>query len=118
MTNPSIRSGVERLSRWAESMTINLQHFGTARELREWFMTHSVAASSAKYLLDFELIGEPETGITMIEALGLQDRAIIVSSRYDESGCVKPVPNVFDWYRRACAFVPISVVGPMRLQRF
>lgn len=59
-------------------------HFSAAQELREWAGANAAAAAGAVYLVDYELLGSQETGLALIESLGLGGRAILVTSRFEE----------------------------------
>jgi len=59
-------------------------HVSRAEKLRRWVGANPDKAPSAVYLLDYELRGSDETGLTLAEDLGLGERAILVTSRYDE----------------------------------
>ena len=59
-------------------------HFSRAEELRAWVRGNPARAESAIYLLDYELRGAADTGLTLVEELGLGERAILVTSRFEE----------------------------------
>ncbi|MBI4060973.1 MAG: HAMP domain-containing histidine kinase, partial [Elusimicrobia bacterium] len=59
-------------------------HFSRADELRVWVRSNPDKAASALYLLDYELRGHTETGLTLVEELGLGHQAILVTSRFEE----------------------------------
>ncbi|MGK5088354.1 hypothetical protein WDW86_12410, partial [Bdellovibrionota bacterium FG-2] len=42
------------------------------------------AGDSPLYLCDYELVGSKETGLDVIEKLGIAPQSILVTSRYDE----------------------------------
>lgn len=85
-----------------------LKHFSTPQELRSWV---SEAQSAACFLIDYELLGHTETGLDLIQNLGIHDRAVLVTSRIDEdtvkAQCmelgVKMIP------KGLTAIVPISI---------
>ena len=62
----------ERLSAWTENGALQVSHFTSAAELRQWFISNKQIARGAQYLVDFELIGEKETGLSLIEELGIR----------------------------------------------
>ena len=74
----------ERLSAWTDRGALKVFHFTSAQELRAWFTKSPDLARQARYLVDFELIGEEETGLALVKALGIQTRTVLVTSRYDE----------------------------------
>lgn len=61
---------------------IDVLHFSRAEELRMWLRSNP--AASAVFLLDYELRGAPETGLTLAEELKLGGNAILVTSRFEE----------------------------------
>lgn len=69
----------------ARAGAVETLHFSRAEEFRTWVQGNPTRAGSAVYLLDFELRGSPETGLTLTEELGLGDRAILVTSRFEET---------------------------------
>jgi signal transduction histidine kinase len=64
---------------------INLVTCTSGTCLRDWMAKQPDAAKDAIYLMDYELLGQKQTGLDLIEELGLKNRAILVSSRYDEA---------------------------------
>ena len=68
---------------------INLIHFSRPLELREWVNRNRDRARIACYLLDYELLGYKETGLELSEELGISERAILVTSRYEEPGILE-----------------------------
>ncbi len=75
----------ERLAKWAEAGALKLIHFTSGDEFRAWFKANENLARSSRYLVDYELIGEQNTGISLVEELGIQDRSILITSHYDEA---------------------------------
>lgn len=59
-------------------------HFSRADELKLWVTSNPDKAASAVYLLDYELRGSAETGLTLAAELDLGARAILVTSRFEE----------------------------------
>lgn len=59
-------------------------HFSRAEELKLWVRSNPDKATSAVYLLDYELRGSAETGLTLAAELDLGARAILVTSRFEE----------------------------------
>lgn len=85
-------------------------HFSRAEELRRWVGSNPDKAASAVYLLDYELRGSVETGLTLAEELTLGERAILVTSRYEEKAildeCLRL--NVRMIPKGLAGFVPIA----------
>lgn len=59
---------------------ISLHHFSSGREIKQLPATDPPSL----FLCDYELLGEPHNGLDLIEQLGLQQNAILVTSRYEE----------------------------------
>ena len=67
--------------------------------------------NEALYLIDQELLGFSETGLSLAEELGLGDRAILVTSRYEE-------PAILEGCRKLTArMIPKGLAGlvPIRM---
>lgn len=83
---------------------IQLKHIHHSKSFREYCAVAEVANSL--FLVDYELLGSDETGLDLIEALNLSERAILVTSRYEESKVrervkklgVKIIPKNFSPY--------------------
>ena len=75
---------IERFSRTKQDAQIELIHFTSGLKFREWYKQNQETARNAHYFIDYELIGEEENGLSIILSLGLQKRAVLVTSRYDE----------------------------------
>jgi len=63
---------------------IEVLHFSEPDKLREWVKSHKAETEKAICLFDYELIGFKETGLSLAEELGLCNRTISVTSRYEE----------------------------------
>jgi hypothetical protein len=68
-----------------QSKEVNLVHLGTPMDLRKFFGKNFAELDKALFLMDFEILGHKESGLDMIEELGLQSQSILVTSRYEES---------------------------------
>lgn len=68
---------------------VEVVHFSTPHEIREWVKKNAVKAGSALYLLDYELLGYKETGLDLAAELGIGGNAILVTSRYEEPGILE-----------------------------
>jgi hypothetical protein len=87
-----------------------LKHCSTSQELVDWVHTQK-APTHAIYLVDYELLGDSKTGLDVIEDLGIGDKAILVTSRFEEDSIrircehlgVKLIP------KGLAAFVPILI---------
>ena len=95
---------------------ICLRSFTSGPELIKWVRSEEGSSRSAPtrlFLIDFELINQGQTGLDLIEEMGLVGQAIVVTSRYEEeairSRCetlgIKIIPKPMT------GFVPIEVAG-------
>lgn len=62
---------------------VELLHFSTTAELRAWAGADPERARGALYLIDYELPGS-DNGLSLAAELGLGERAILVTSRFEE----------------------------------
>ena len=69
--------------RFAETRDVAFTHQSTPEELRSWRAGHA-SLNHVIFLLDFELLGFDVTGLDLVEELNLQNRAILVTSRFEE----------------------------------
>lgn len=74
----------QRLCNLQSEKSIKLITCSSGTCLRDWISSNKQEASDAIFLMDFELIGQKETGLDLIEALKISKQAILVSSRYEE----------------------------------
>lgn len=87
---------------------IALQHFSSGTDVAAWYQGHE----NTLFLCDYEFLGMPNNGLELIEQLGVQDRAILVTSHYEEAPIqqrcaalgVRLIP------KGLAGFVPIRVV--------
>ena len=63
--------------------------FTQAADFKEWARQH--ADRAILYLVDYELTGQTQNGLSVIEELGISDRAILVTGRYDDPSLQKNV---------------------------
>lgn len=90
---------------------IEVLHFSTPQELREFVQGEPLKARRALYLTDYELLGHRDTGLSLVEELGLGERAILITSRFEEKGIlseckrlkVRMIP------KGLAGFVPIAI---------
>ncbi len=52
--------------------------------VKEWIRNYPEESQKAIFLFDYELLGQLENGLDLIESLDLKSRSILVSSRYEE----------------------------------
>jgi signal transduction histidine kinase len=99
---------------------VEVLHFSTPAELRSWAQTGARTAKNTLYLMDFELLGYSETGLSLAEELGIGDRTILVTSRFDEKGILSESIrlNARLIPKALAGFVPISVAEVPSRGRF
>ena len=66
------------------SDVLDVHHFFAPEDLRAWVKADIARARSTVYLADYELLGNKDTGLDLVEELGLGERAILVTSRFEE----------------------------------
>jgi signal transduction histidine kinase len=89
--------------------SVNLHHISTVNAFRNFFRNHFTDQDESIYLMDYEIVGTNETGLDLIEQCGIQQQAILVTSRYEDAliqeRCqklsVKLIPKMMS------AFIPI-----------
>lgn len=62
---------------------IKLVHLATVSEIDEWRRVNA-QLNDVLYLLDYELLGQPKTGLQIIESLGIGEKAILVTSHFED----------------------------------
>ena len=72
----------ERLRDTGLSNRAEVVHFYDAQSFENW-CRHS-AGRNALFLMDYELIGQKESGLDVIERLGIAQESILITSHYDE----------------------------------
>jgi signal transduction histidine kinase len=90
---------------------LEILHFSTPAELRAWVADDAARARNAAYLMDYELLGHKETGLTLIAELGIGERAILVTSRFEEK------PILAECLRLKTRLIPKGLAGfvPVRI---
>ncbi len=92
---------------------VQMQHFSSHNALRKFFGQNFDSLDQALFLMDYEIIGQSESGLDLVEELGIHKQSILVTSRYEE-------PQVRERCKRLgvrlipkpmSAFVPIEVVN-------
>ena len=92
-------------------MNIKVVHLNTPKEMRKYYGLNFADLEDVIYLMDFEILNHSETGLDLIEELGIQKQSILVTSRYEESSVrdrceqigVKLIPKSMS------GFVPIVI---------
>ena len=77
-------SGIHSIWRKRINIGERLINLSTPEQLRKWVTDEASRFASVAFLSDHELLGHEETGLDLIESLGLSN-AILVTSHYAES---------------------------------
>jgi hypothetical protein len=96
-----------------KNLGVETVHLSTPSEFRAWVHANRARRIQPVYLVDFELLGQSESGLSLIESLGIGLQSILVTSRCEElsvmEGCrrlsVRLIP------KGLAGFVPVSVVA-------
>jgi signal transduction histidine kinase len=64
---------------------LEIVHVTTPEEIRNWVKANERATREALYLLDYELLGYTDSGLSLAEELAIGDRSILVTNRHEES---------------------------------
>ncbi len=91
---------------------IKILHVSTPAMLEQAFMEQKPEL----YLVDYEFLGQSETGLDVIERLGIASKAILVTSRYEEprvmKHCIRLGMKLIS--KRISSLVPILFEEPIR----
>ena len=95
----------------ASAHCVEIVHVSTPGEIRTWVKGAEKQAHGALYLLDYELLGYRETGLSLAEELRIGGRAVLVTSRYEEGvvleGCRKLKMRMIP--KGLAGFVPMRI---------
>jgi signal transduction histidine kinase len=99
------------------SNKVNLIHFTTAADLKEFYRKNFSELDHAVFLMDYEISKNFENGLDLIEQLGISDSAILVTSRFEEKHIrercdrlnVKLIPKSMS------GFIPIFVTNALSM---
>jgi signal transduction histidine kinase len=68
----------------AKEKDIKMFHFSEPDEFRQWVKSNQSIIQNTIFLLDYELAGYEETGLTLAEEMNIGQQTILVTSRYEE----------------------------------
>ncbi len=94
-----------RLTAAAKDRGLEIVDVSTPQELRGWVAENSTKAARALYLLDYELVGYQETGLSLAAELAIARRTVLVTSRYDDPGILA------ECRRLEARMIPKSLAG-------
>ena len=63
---------------------LKIHHFSSPTELKTFYRKNFSDLDQAVFLMDYEIGNHPESGLDIIEQLGIADSSILVTSRYEE----------------------------------
>lgn len=90
----------------ASDIGVELVHCSSPDELRAWIaQMPDGMRSAALFLIDHEFLGRDENGLELIDALGISERAILVTSRFEEAELVR------ECARRRIRLIPKMLAG-------
>ncbi|MCC7460590.1 MAG: HAMP domain-containing histidine kinase, partial [Proteobacteria bacterium] len=62
---------------------IKMKHFENEQSFREWFVTHRDQNKKTTYFFDYELLGNVNSGLDIIEKYKINSDAILITSHYE-----------------------------------
>jgi signal transduction histidine kinase len=74
-----------RIEEAVPSGDLELIHFHSASSFKSWYASARKDSKHTLFLFDYELLGESENGLDLIESFSLADQSALVTSRYDTS---------------------------------
>ncbi len=83
--------------------------FYSINDFKKWFQFYGESLAKARFLLDFEFVGSPQTGFDVILELGLMSRAILVTSHGDETS------RHPDWLAHDIKVIPKSLAADLSI---
>ncbi len=95
----------------SNEQNIQLTSFTSAKEFREYFNKNLNSNPPRIFLIDYEFLNQNDNGLKIITDLGIQNRAILVTSRFDEpnirSEC--EAQNIKILPKQLAGQIPISI---------
>lgn len=96
-----------------QAVGVKAVHFSTPEQLSGWLKENE--QTPTRFLVDFELIGFTESGLDLASRLGVADRSVLVTSRFEEDGIRKKcadlrVPLI---PKGLAGFIPIKVISSL-----
>ena len=90
---------------------ILIRNFTDPSQLRQYYGENFTDLDQALFLVDYEIIGSDETGLDLIEQLGIQSQSVLVTSRYEEDAirnrCARQGIKIIP--KSMSGFVPIEI---------
>lgn len=70
-------------------MEVNIRCFVSGAQFKQWYYKTRNPSEKFLFLIDYELLNQPQNGIEIIEELNLADQSILVTSRFEESQIIE-----------------------------
>lgn len=96
--NPFVSSGLQ------------LIHFSSVNELRNFYRLNFAELDETIFLMDFEISHQQTSGLDLIEEFGIEDQSILVTSRFDENSIRQRCENL------GVQLIPKSMSGFIPIQ--
>ena len=80
----SIHQIWKRRFEYLQITNVQIMHFSNPAGLRKYFAKNFTEFENAIFLVDYEFSNEAETGLELIENLGIESQSILVTSHYEE----------------------------------
>jgi signal transduction histidine kinase len=94
---------------------ISVFHFHSARTFKQWFRNAGKKLDLVSYFFDYELLGESENGLDLIENFGISSRSVLVTSRFDlpliRERCGRLKVRLLP--KKLSSWIPIDCVDPL-----
>ncbi len=92
---------------------ITEDHFERGADFERWMLSHCGRPERTVYLIDYELLGENETGLDWIERLELRSSAYLITSRFEEEHLIRRCEQL------GVKLIPKNLAGwvPIELKR-
>lgn len=91
---------------------LRLLHFSNPNDLRVYYRKNFADLDDCVFLMDYEILNHIETGLDLIEGLGVQNKSVLVTSHFEESAirerCGKSGVRLIP--KSMSGFVPIHLV--------
>jgi signal transduction histidine kinase len=71
-----------------DNLKADVLHFHTIHQLRDWLGKIADSKHEYIYLFDYEVVGDDQTGLDLIDEFSLRKYAILVTSRYEEKDVI------------------------------
>jgi hypothetical protein len=72
-----------RIAEIPHADSLELLHFHSARSFKSWYASEKSSLKPTSFFFDYELLGESENGLDLIESTSLAGQSALVTSRYD-----------------------------------